>query len=92
MSYRYVKGVVNLSPCLLTSHFSRPMQDKSWRQLEDYRERDKIRDAELALVKEKLAIVISSFETEKQRLLQNIRLIFTRTKRNLLNKDMLWHL
>ena len=61
-------------------------------KLEDYRERDKIRDAELALMKEKLSIVISSLKQRKQRLLRNILLIFTRTKRNLLNMNMPWHL
>ena len=61
-------------------------------ELEDYRERDKIRDAELALMKEKLSIVISSLKQRKQRLLRNILLNFTRTKRNLLNMNMPWHL
>ena len=52
-------------------------------KLEDYRERDKIRDAELALVKEKLAIVISSFETEKAKIIAEYTLNFHENKTKL---------
>ena len=56
-------------------------------KLEDYRERDKIRDAELALVKEKLAIVISSFETEKAKIIAEYTLNFHENKTKLAEQE-----
>ena len=52
-------------------------------ELEDYRERDKIRDAELALMKEKLSIVISSFEAEKAKIIAEYTLKFHENKTKL---------
>ena len=52
-------------------------------KLEDYRERDKIRDAELALMKEKLSIVISSFEAEKAKIIAEYTLKFHENKTKL---------
>lgn len=56
-------------------------------KLEDYRERDKIRDAELALMKEKLTIVISSFEAEKAKIVAEYTLKFHENKTRLAEQE-----